>query len=130
VVKAKGTGVKPNSSLADCTRNILYNHNVRAKNKHVVSVSEWTSSPTWSNSPWSKSLTTKGEGLLLNRLKGSSKYDHVRVGSKLWYVRASLMCYPTLDSHGPVPRPIRTRTVEIKECEGKEFILCDCIILS
>jgi hypothetical protein len=126
VVKAKGTGVKPNSSLTDSTRNILFNHKVRAKSKHVVSVPEWTNSPTWSNSPWSKKLTTKGEGLLLQRLKGSSKYDLVRVAIKLWYVQASLSCYPPLDSHGPVPRLIRTRTVEIKEHQGKEFILWDC----
>jgi hypothetical protein len=68
----------------------------------------------------------EGEGLLLQRLKGSSKYDLVRVAIKLWYVQASLSCYPPLDSHGPVPRPFRTRTVEIKEHHGKEFILCDC----
>jgi hypothetical protein len=126
VIKAKGTGVKPNSSLADSTRNILYNHKVRAENKHVVSISEWTSSPTWSNTPWSKKLTTKGEGLLRHRLKGSSKYDHVRVTIRLWYVKASPSGYPPLDTHGPVPRPIRTRTVEIKEHLGKEYILCDC----
>jgi hypothetical protein len=62
----------------------------------------------------------------LQRLKGSSKYDLVRVAIKLCYVQASLSCYPPLDNYGPVPRPIRTRTVEIKEHQGKEFILCDC----
>jgi hypothetical protein len=96
VIKAKGTGVKPNSSLADSTRNILYNHKVHVTNKRIVSVSEWTSSPTWSNSPWSKTLTTKGEGLVLERLKagGSGKYDIARAAIKLWYVQASVSCYP------------------------------------
>jgi hypothetical protein len=126
VIKAKGTGVKNNSSLADSTRNILHNSKVRAKNKHIDAILEWTSSPTWSKSAWSQKLTGKAEGLLLQRLKSSSEYNHVRATSFVWYVRARQSCYPPLDSHGPVPRFIRTRTVEIIDHRGKQFIICDC----
>jgi hypothetical protein len=126
VIKAKGTGVKNNSSLADTTENILHNSRVRAKLKGIQAVSEWTSQPTWSDSPWSQKLTGKGEGLLLERLKSSSKYEHVRVLSNLWYVTACQSCYPPLASHDPVPRYVRTRAVEIVDHEGKQFIVCDC----
>jgi hypothetical protein len=126
VIKAKGTGVKNNSSLADSTRNILSNSKVRSANKRIQAASECNSTPTWSNSPWSKKYTSKGEGLLQQRLKGSPNYDNVRVAGHLWYVRAKMSCYPPLSSHGPVTRFIRTRTVEIIEPRGEKFIICDC----
>jgi hypothetical protein len=94
--------------------------------RRLVVSTQWTSTPTWSNSAWAHKLTDKGEGLLLQRLKSSSKYDHVRVNSSVWYVRAKESSYPPLASHSPVPRFVHTRTVEIKKYRGEEYIVCDC----
>jgi hypothetical protein len=126
VIKAKGTGVKNNSSLADSTQNILTNSKVRAANKHIRAMAEYTTTPTWSDSPWSTRNTSKGEGLLQQSLKGSLNYDNVRVARKKWYSRAKMSCYPPLSEYDPVTRFLRTRTVEIIDIRGEPFIVCDC----
>jgi hypothetical protein len=88
-------------------------------------MSEYTTTPTWSESPWSTKNTSKGEGLLQQRLKGSPNYDNVRVAHHL-VVGQKMSCYLPLIEYGPVTRFIRTRTVEIFKFRGQKFILCDC----
>ena len=118
-LKSEGYGLRTNSTISRSADVLTFQSDIRCDTLLCNHIREYTTRPSWSNSPTSEIIVKKAEGLLLNQFDQRNEYSSMMVNSSKWYVRRNQL--NNFDEAGP--KFVRVRTVQ-RDSNG--WMTCSC----